>query len=310
MKNNNTAQSWNSILKLICLLMASVLCLSACTGSDERVSSDTPVVFVSIPPQTEFVKKIVGSAFQMEVLVQAGQSPATYEPTPRQMSQLSSAVALFTIGVPFEAKIIPRIRNSHKNLRIVDTIEGVKLREMEGHTDDGHKHGEEDFDPHTWLDPENVIIQARIICDVLIELDPAQEDMFRSNLKAYINELSQLDDRIKKMLDPYTGRRFFVFHPSYGYFADAYGLVQVPVEIEGKEPGGSHLKHLLDTARQDRIAAIFIQPQFSARSARTLAEAIGCEVWRLDPLAADYSSNMLTMTERIKSALSGVVDKP
>lgn len=188
------------------------------------------------------------------------------------------------------------------------TEEEVEAEEAEhGH---GHgaaeEHGHEavDRDQHTWLDPQLAKVQAKTIADTLIRIDPSHKDLYEANLKAFQTELDAIHEQLKKALAPVKGKKFFVFHPAYGYFGDAYGLKQIPVQIGGKEPTAKQLARLIDLAKEDGVKVIFVQPQFSKKSAEALSKAIGGAVVPLDDLAPDYLKNLQDMAVKLDSALS------
>jgi zinc transport system substrate-binding protein len=253
-------------------------------------------VFVSILPQAFFLERIGGKHVDVSVFVGEGQSPHTYEPTPRQMAKLASAKAYFAIGVPFEKSVLRKIRQSRKTLVIVETQKGIARRTLAGHDHDhgeGHEaKGRGTTDPHIWMDPKLVKIQAKNICDALCRLDPVHRGDYTENLKTFQADLDRVDARISHSLAPFRGRRMYVFHPAFGYFADSYGLVQTPVEIEGKEPGARQLASLIERAKKDRVKVIFVQPQFSMKSAEIIAKGIGGVVVPMNPLERDYLTNL------------------
>ena len=96
---------------------------------------------------------------------------------------------------------------------------------------------------------------------------------------------------------------FLVVHPSWGYFADTYELIQVPIENEGKAPGARTLTTLIEQAKREKVKVIFVQPQFDKRTATQLASAIGAQVIAIDPLASDYADNLREVARRITAAL-------
>jgi len=261
-------------------------------------------VFVSILPQAYFLERIGGQRIEVEVLVGEGQSPATYEPSPQQMAKLSSAKAYFAIGVPFEKNFVNKIRQSHRELVVVETQRGVPYRYVDSHRHDhdgkasGKGHGRIP-DPHIWMDPKLVKVQARNIFDALCRLDPENAKGYSENLKAFLSDLDRVDKRIASTLAPFKGDSMYVFHPAFGYFANSYGLHQVPIEIEGKEPGARQLADIIEKAKKDRVRVIFVEPQFSKKSAEAIARAIGGVVVPINPLSRDYLSNL----EKIASAI-------
>ena len=278
-------------------LIVILSCLPVYSESGEKIN-----VFVSILPQAYFVERVGGEFVDVSVMVSPGQSPETYSPTPKQMSDLDGARAYFAIGLPFENQLLRKIREVFKNLDIVSTQEGIELRPMEAHEgESGHEHGS--LDPHVWMDPLAVKTISKNIYDELIKLDSAHQPAYEKNLTVFQTELDSLNSLIASRLEPYKGRHIFVFHPVYGYFADRYGLKQTAVEIEGKEPSARQLAAFIEMARDDSVKVIFVQPQFSTKTAETVASAVGGVVVRVDPLARDYINNLGYITDRLVEGL-------
>ena len=275
------------------------------SGCSKGGHSGGETVFVSIPPQEYFVERIAGGRVGVEALVRPGSSPATYSPTPRQVVELGQSSLYFRIGVQFEEAFLPGIMDACPDLRVVDTRAGIELRTLKGHheCDSDHHHEAGAKDPHSWLNPRMVKIQSRTIADALIAADPAGKTVYEANLAAFMDELDSLDARLAEALAPLRGKTFMVFHPAWGYFADAYGLEQVAIEVEGKDPSALQLNRIIELARAENVQAIFIQPQFSAASADAIAEAIGCAVIPIDPLARSYVENLEFVAETIESTL-------
>ena len=148
-----------------------------------------------------------------------------------------------------------------------------------------------------------MITQATTICDELCRLDSINAQEYRKNLQSFKDDLNRADDRVAEILTPFRGRKLYVFHPSYGYFARAYGLIQTAFEFEGKEPTPRQLADLIEQARRDGVTAVFVQPQFSSKGAQAVARAIDARVVEMDPLARDYLSNLVTMAENIARSL-------
>lgn len=282
--------------------------------ADEPTPNPSRVrVFVTIAPQAFFVEQIGGEFVDARVLVAPGQSYHIFEPTPRQVAELAKAQVYFTIGAPFERVLVEKIRSAGHRLEIVDTGEGISRRTMApGLHDPGHDHGAGpagddhahagESDPHIWLDPRLVKAQARPITEALKRCDPDHAGIFEARLYAFRRALNETHRRISEKLAPYRGRAFFVYHPAYGYFADAYGLEQVAVETEGKEPGGKRIADLIARAKASGVRTIFIDPQFAPTSAQAIAAAIGGRVEPLDPLAPDYLVNLERMADRIAAS--------
>ena len=263
-------------------------------------------IFVSIPPQQFFVQQIGKELVDVRVMVQPGENPALYEPKPKQMVALSQAEIYFSIGVPFEKTWIRKIAAANPNMLIVNTDHGIQKMPMQtGHhgtkVENHHKSGF--LDPHIWLSPPLVKIQSHTVLKALQEVDPAHRLIYQANYKAFFTTVSDLDDELRTIFKDQQGLQFMVFHPSWGYFAHTYGLKQVPVEIEGKKPKPSQLQRLIEYARNRGIKVIFVQPQFSSKSAQVVADEIGGSLVYADPLAWNWSQNLFEVAEMIKKSL-------
>jgi len=264
----------------------------------------------SILPQKYFIKKIGGVRVNVSIMVLPGANPATYEPKPRQMVNLARAEIYFAIGVPFEDNWLPKFAKTNPDMTIVATQSGITKIPMKagGHRHHETEHGDETIsagakDPHIWLSPPLVMVQGKNILDGLVKADPEGRMVYQANYKAFLEELKILNMEIQRIFQA-TGQntRFMVYHPSWGYFARNYGLEQIPIELEGKKPSPRKLLQLIKEARKNRIKVIFVQPQFSEKSAETIAAAIGGRVIFADPLAEDWANNLLRVSEKFKSA--------
>lgn len=259
--------------------------------------ADPPLeVYVSILPQKYFVERIGGEKVKVSVMVGPGESPATYEPTPRQMQNLAAARLYFSSGVPFEKVWLKRLKENYPALRFVDSIRGIELRPMRAHDLGADRQYESEgmgvLDPHVWTSPVQVKIIAKNIFRALSEELPHAEKELEANYHAFLQELDRLIKDIRTQLAPVKNRNFLVFHPSWGYFADTFKLNQIAVESEGKEPGARTLNKVIEFAREHDIRVIFVQEQFSRKAARMVAEAIGARIETIDPLAEDYPENL------------------
>jgi zinc transport system substrate-binding protein len=293
-----------------------------------------PTVFVSILPQKYFVQQICNDLMDVEVMTLPGASPHTYEPKPSQMAALSKAKAYFAIGVPFERTWLDKFAAANPDLKIVHTDKNGEKMPMdvphrhdeheEGHGHEGREHeggeggekehgekgGEESrdhgdivLDPHIWLSPPLVLTQSETILEALVAIDPENAETYTANHGKFASKIQSLHEELKKDFAGKEGLRFMVFHPTWGYFAREYGLVQVPAEIEGKEPKPAQLKELIEKARERDIKVVFAQPQFSTRSAELISREIGGRVVLVDPLAPDWDENIRKVAEAIGAEL-------
>lgn len=319
------------------MMFALMLVLSACGPQPAQTDSESElVVTVSILPQKYFVERIGGEHVEVNVMVAPGDSPHTYEPKPEQMTALSNSVAYFSIGVDFEDAWLDKIAAANEDMLMMDTIAGIERMPMDAHEhadehdeghedihDEGHEdeHGEEhdedhaeahedehehekgSLDPHVWTSPALVKVMSQSIYETLVDLDPEHADEFKANLDGFIADIETLEGDISGALDGVEGEKFFVYHPSWGYFAHDFGLEQVPIEIGGTEPSASELADLINEAKHEGAKVIFVQPEFSTRSAETIADEIGGSVVLISPLEEDWMSNLGKVAEAFSSAL-------
>ncbi len=297
------------------LVVLSTLGLPGFGRADDRLP-----VFVSVLPQKFFVEQVGGERVKVQVMVRPGASPHTYEPRPGQMAALSKARMYFAVGVGFEKAWLKKIAAANPAMKVVHTdraIEKIPMAghhhpdEKEGHRGEGrqgseeadHRHGDSGLDPHVWLSPPLVKVMAAEILAALKEIDPGNAGAYEANYRDFAARIDSLDADLKQLFAGRQGLRFMVFHPAWGYFAQAYGLEQVPIEIEGKEPKPARLKELIAHARADGIRVVFVQPQFSTKSADLVAGEIGGEVVFADPLAEAWLDNQREVAARFGAAL-------
>ncbi len=274
-------------------------------------------VTVSILPQKYFVEKIAKDKIKVNVMVKPGASPATYEPKTSQMKLLSKSDAYFAIDVPFEKVWLDKFKAANKNMIVVDTDEGIEKQEIQAHhheetnhneekkadkehEEEGHNH--EGLDPHIWLDPVLVKIQAKNIYDTLVKIDSVNKEFYTKNYKDFLNELENLNQILNEILKNDQNKAFMVFHPSWGYFAKRYDLKQIAIEIEGKEPKPAQLVELIDEAKENDIKIVFVAPQFSKKGANTISKSIDATVTAIDPLSEDWSNNLIKVAKEIANS--------
>ncbi len=279
---------------LIIILFIIFGCSKKQFPKDDRLN-----IFVSILPQKYFVEKITGDKANISVMVLPGESPATYEPTPKQMQVLSNADLYICIGVPFENAWMEKIRNANKKMKIISkgslgkSYEGITSISSHKETPQQLEESEKGIDPHIWLSPKLVKIQVENIYNAIVELDNKNKEFYAENRKKFLTEIDELDSKIRDILQNMTIKKFIVFHPAWSHFARDYGLEQIPIEIEGKEPSAKEMKKLIELARRENMRVVFVQPQFNKKSAETIAKQINGKVVEIDPLAENWAENLL-----------------
>jgi len=297
-----------NILTLIMLI--ATLSAAGCIDNGEGASGeDRIIVAVSILPQQEFVEKIAGDNVDTVLMIPPGASPATHEPSPGQLRELTKARAYFIVGseLPFEEVWLGKIEGINEDLS-----KGIDMIDTETEVHDGEEntyledrdHAHEGSDPHVWTSPINAKMMVENTYLGLIEIDPENKDIYLKNKENYLKELDDADAMIREKLMEGEERSFMTYHPSWGYFAAEYGLDMITIENEGKEPSPKDMQRVIDKAKEKNIKTIFVQAQFSKQSAETIASAIDGKVVVVDPLAKDYVGNLEIISEAFSEGLT------
>lgn len=272
-------------------------------------------ITVTIPPQKYFVEKIGGELVNVNVMIGPGLEPHTYEPLPQQLSQLANSHAYIAIGVPFEEVWLDKITTANPKIIMINAGEGIEKIPLLGHNhahdhqednqeNEEHKSENESLDPHIWLSPKLAKIQAENIYQGLVKVNPENEQIYRENLNKFLEEIDKIEQQIKEKLTPINNRKFFIYHPAWGYFAKEYNLEQIPLEFEGQEVTSKELTNLIKEAKAENIKVVFAQPQFNSKTLEIFAREIGAEIVLLDDLAQNWSENMLATADKLAKAMS------
>ncbi len=291
--------------KIKTFLLTATIFFLFCIPSLHAASMD---VFVSIPPQKWLTDHIGGDRVTTHVLINKGQDPHTFEPSPVQIAKLANASLYFTTDMPFEKMIVRILQKNGTTLHIVNAAENISKipiqvrHDMHSHHDHGNKQ-QQNLDPHIWLSPINLKIMAYNIAVALATEDPTNTILYERNLAQVIETLDGLHRKLQQLLAPYQEETIFVFHPSFGYFTHTYNLHQEAVEVAGKTPTPKQLVAIIQKAKEEKIRVIFVQPQFDTKSGAAVAAAISGRIVPLDPLAEDIIGNLLLMGGSIAEAL-------
>lgn len=296
-----------NLMKPVFVLILLTILLVIFTGCVEVPQTEKEInkrigVVVSILPQAEFVEKVGGDKVQVVVMVPPEASPHTYEPTPSQLKEVSKAKMYAKVGsgVEFELAWMDKIISVNKGMLVIDCSKRMELIEGE-HDGEPHEHKEEHehhgVDPHIWLSPKNAKIMVENIYQGLIQIDPANQEYYARNKEKYLQELDELDNEITQALSGKKNRKIMVYHPAWAYFARDYGLEQIPIEGEGKEPTPQGIANLIKQAKENNITVIFASLQFSTKSAEVVAKEIDGEVVLISPLEKSYLENMRKVAE-------------
>jgi len=265
------------------------------------INTSERIVTVSIAPFKYFVDEISGGDFKVNVMVPAGADPHTYEPFPDQIIQLRQSVAYISNGfLGFEMNWLDRfyeINSTMKRLSLGDKIDPLSS---------GHKHeGEhvEVADPHYWVSPKSALIMASSVKDFLCGLNPLQTDKYETNYKALLLKIQEVDNKAEKLFAGIPNKSFMIYHPNLAYLARDYGLEEIPVEYEGKEPPPSRIRELIDRARKDKLKIIFVQREYDTKNAKAIAGEIGASIKIIDPLSENWLNETMDIIVSLHESL-------
>lgn len=292
--------------KFILITLLFALSTSIFTGCTTSSTRDDKTLTVSILPIKYLVDRIAGDTYSVNLMVPPGSSPETYEPTMQQMKSTSNSLIYFAIGnIEFENAFAAKLRETAPDVTFVDLSASANLIEGtcgHNHAVGAHAHGK---DPHTWMSPSEMQRMATTIYNQIAEIDPENAPKFAENLAALTRDIDSLDLYITHKLKDLPSRTVIINHPALGYYARDYGLTQIAIEEEGKEPSTQHLKRVVDIARDQGIKSILYQSQFGAWSVEAVVKEIGGQSVPVDPLSGDWLENMYTITNVIADEHSG-----
>ncbi|MCP4606149.1 MAG: zinc ABC transporter solute-binding protein [Proteobacteria bacterium] len=273
-------------------LWLTIVAILFVTCSDISGKGKKPIVVVSVLPQQYFAERIAGDLIDVVVMIPPGANPAAYEPTMEHMMSLAKASLYIKVGhpsFPFEKAWLDKLLSYGNDLEVVDSSSGIQL--LKG-------------DPHVWVSPTCARFMATNITAALKKQIPSKKALFDTNLKRFINDIDTLDSELKEVISRIKKKSFYVSHPAWGYLAEEYGLEQVAIEHEHKEPSPHGLQEIVLRAQKDNTKVIFAQPQISQVSAELMARELGGRVVVVDPLSKDWLQGMRQLTAALDEALS------
>lgn len=289
------------------ILSIGLFCLMAC----QQKPTDEKIVSVTIEPQRYFAEKIAGNKYKIHTVVPAGQSPETYDPTPLQMIRIGESDAYLKIGyIGFEQAWMKKIKDNTPGLLIFDLSEGMDLlknqepeEEASGHAH--HHHPADGPDPHIWNSVSGAKVIAKNTLDAFVALDKENETYYQANYEKLMAEIHQTEQILRNLLTPLNDRTFIIYHPALTYFAHEFGLTQLCIEMDGKEPSPAQLKKLVETAKDHQAHVVFIQQEFDRKNAELIAKETGCKLVTINPLDINWNKEMIHIA---KSLADGQTD--
>ena len=271
-----------------------IICALLIVGCTTKSDSDKKTIFVTITPMQSIIEEITTGDFDIEVIVPKGASPETFEPTPKQVTSFSDAELIFSTGIiDFEQSLVERISG---DAEVVNLSNGIELIAGScSHGNHQHKHG---VDPHIWTSP-------RALRTMVTNAHKAIMAHYPDSVK-YTEATGRLLERIDA-LDTYCATRIkaegveamMIYHPAYTYYARDYGIEQIAIEHDGKEPSLRQTTALIEKAKEHGVKAILRQPQYSEDKVRAIANDAGAEIITTDPLAEDILGEIERVTEII-----------
>ncbi|MCK4921131.1 MAG: zinc ABC transporter substrate-binding protein [Bacteroidales bacterium] len=276
---------------------------TSCKNGEEKTSS--PVISVSILPQKYLVDKITSGKYKINVLIPSGASPASYEPSPLQITQLNNSSLYLRIGeIVFEKTWIEKIGKQNPDLNIINISDNIDFIGAQNHRhsndeeeqEESHQHNiDHGKDPHIWMSAKNMKIISENVLTALTESFPSDSLMFVRNYKILLDEINIIDSLFSSSTEILSGLNFLIYHPALAYLARDYKMTQHVLEFEGKEPGPAHIASIIDMAQELNIKYIFVQRQFSIDNAKSLAKEINAEIIVIDPLGEDWDEQLLNI---------------
>jgi len=293
--------------KILLILLFFSLLISACstqTNNPSFTEDERLKISVSIASIQWLVDQIGGDQVQTQSLTTSGDDPHTYEPSPAQMIAIAASDLYFTAGVEFEEVWIPKFIEANSNLQVVDISVGIDRIPVADHNqEEGDEH--EGLDPHIWLSTENMRQIARNIASTLESIDSENSAVYQSNLQNALEIINEVNDQLTQKLSQTQRQQFLIIHPSLGYFADAFGLQMIPVEVDGQEPSPTQLVDILNASKTYGIHTLFTQTGTNPLNVQMLAEQAGIDqIIEIDPMLYDWSANMLFIGDSLQAALN------
>jgi zinc transport system substrate-binding protein len=269
----------------------------------DNSGTDKDIISVSIAPFKYFVREIAGEDFEVNIIVPPGANPHIYEPYPGQINNLRKSSAYISNGfMGFEDAWLVRFYEMNKNMVRLSLGESIDPISTGHNNESGH---DERFDPHFWVSPKCALKIASSVHDLLCSLNPEEKNRYESNYNILRSRIMEADSLAESLFSGLTNRSFMIYHPNLEYLARDYGLKEIAVEFEGKEPPPSRFKELVDIAREEDINTIFIQKEYDRRNANAIAGEIGAGITVIDPLSEDWLEAVVEIITGLHKSLTG-----
>lgn len=284
------------VMKKFFLFILNLLLLTACGNRTQ--TSDKPLIMVSIEPLRYFTEIIAGDKFEVESMVPEGSNPEFYDPTPQQIISLTKSKAFLRIGfIGFEQTWTDRLQKNSPDTPFFDLSENVDLiyEDNSSQQHHAHIHG---IEPHIWSSTQNAYIIARNICNALCSIDQTNAGFYKKNLEILIETIRETDQIVRTYLQK-AHHVFLIYHPALSYFARDYGLTQLCIEKDGKEPSPAYLQKLIHLCEEKNVGVIFIQQEFDTRNATLIAQELNIPSIQINPLNYKWKDELIHIAKSL-----------
>ena len=297
----------NKILKYSATCFIFLLFLFSCQNqkksdtTDNSVSLDQkPRISVSIPPLKWIAEKIAGSDFTVTSVVSSNVSPELFDPSVKTIEELENSDLYFSFDLfTFEHKLEDAVSNTEKIHNILENNTYLIEEDHEAHADEGHSHG--GYDPHVWFSADIDSSIAENIKNVLSEKYPEKKDIFEKNYSDFISEVNSFKAELKNTLNNKKSKIFVIYHPALTYFAKEYGLTQISIEQEGKEPTAQYLKNIINEVKKNNVKVLLVQPQFPKSSVALISKEVpDIKIIEFNPLEENIFDNLRKFTDSLE----------
>ncbi|HKL71515.1 MAG TPA: zinc ABC transporter substrate-binding protein [Marinilabiliaceae bacterium] len=291
----------NTKTLILTLLLIAGVVMQNCAPKQKKETAET--LSVSIVPQKYFVDKLSGEQIQVNVMIPPGAGHATYSPTARQFQEMSDSKLYVSMGyLGYEQTWMDRLEELNPAMNWLSLSDDLELiRGVEEHGDHIHVGG---VDPHIWMSPKVVLQFLPALKDAMIQNFPSLKDTIEKNYLHLKKEIEELDQYTHQVVSNLEQKQFLIFHPALTYLARDYGLNQISIEQDGKEPSPAFLASVIQMAKKENIPVIFIQEEYDIRNARLISEEAGIHLVQINPMAYDWLASMRSIVQQLDQYLS------
>lgn len=327
---------YKKVLAVFSALTVFLTSLTACDNKNDN-SSGKPLVYASFYAVYDFTKKVAGDKIQVENMIPAGVDAHHWEPSPSDIRDLENADLLITNGVEFEGWVDSVTESlANKELKIIDTSEGIDLLENtsyadadeeshdeeeehhdeeDNHDEEEHEHSHGEYDPHIWTSLKNAVKQMENIKNALCELDPDNKDYYEANYNEQKSKFLALDEEYSEAAKNFSQKTLVVSHKAFSYLCRDYGLEQIALRgiSAENEPDAGTLKTIVDTLKEENVKSVFYEEFINQKVSQEIAKEVNADLYELSPAETlsqeqidngeDYLSVMKKNLETLKEAL-------